>query len=158
MSFLDTFLEMMVILFGIAMGYIANKAHILGGEVDQKLCKLLLNVTMPCLFLGSAASGDSLPTGGAMTDLLWVALTFYAVQLALAVLFARIIGGTPGQMGVWRYGLNFSNTVFIGYPVLMALFGKEILIRAMVFVLPANLITYTLGPLMLTGAKRFRWQ
>ena len=158
MSFFDTFLEMLVILFGIAMGYAANKARILGGEVDQKLSKLLLNVTMPCLFLGSAASGDSLPTGGAMADLLWVALIFYVLQLVLAVLFARIIGGTAGQMGVWRYGLNFSNTVFIGYPVLMALFGKEILIRAMVFVLPANLITYTLGPLMLTGAKRFRWQ
>ena len=97
MSFLDTFLEMLVILFGIAMGYAANKARILGGEVDQKLSKLLLNVTMPCLFLGSAASGDSLPTGGAMADLLWVALIFYVLQLVLAVLFARIIGGTAGH-------------------------------------------------------------
>jgi len=31
-SFLDTFLEMLVILFGIAMGYAANKARILGAK------------------------------------------------------------------------------------------------------------------------------
>lgn len=44
---------------------------------------------------------------------------------------------------------------FIGYPVIAALFGAEALFYAVILVLPFNLMTFTLGPLMLTGAKRF---
>ena len=41
MSFLDTFFEMLVILFGIAAGYLANRLGYLGGETDQKISKII---------------------------------------------------------------------------------------------------------------------
>jgi len=56
---------------------------------------------------------------------------------------------------VWRYTLVFPNVGFIGYPVAVALFGPEALFYAVILVLPFNLLSFTLGPLMLTGAKRF---
>ena len=56
---------------------------------------------------------------------------------------------------MWRYTLAFPNVAFIGYPVVSALFGPEALFYAVILVLPFNLMTFTLGPLMLTGAKRF---
>ena len=49
----------------------------------------------------------------------------------------------------------FPNVGFIGYPVAVALFGPEALFYAVILVLPFNLLSFTLGPLMLTGAKRF---
>jgi len=158
LSFLDTFLEMAVIFFGITMGYVGNKLHILGGDMDQKLSKLLVNLIVPCLLVGSVASAKSFPTGEDLADLLWVTLLFYVMQIVVALVLARVVGGTTEQIGVWRYSMMFSNTIFIGYPVLVALMGKEILLYAGILVMPANVMAYTLGPLLLTGAMRFRWQ
>jgi len=156
MSFLDTFFEMLVILFGIAAGYLAHRLGYLGGEIDQKISKIILNITMPCLILGSVISGSDLPDTAIILSLLWTSAIFYGIQIVVAMAAAPLLGGTPAQRGVWRYGLVFSNSAFIGYPVTVALFGSDALFYAVILVLPANIMSYTLGVLMLKGARRFR--
>ena len=155
MSFFDTFLEMLVILFAIACGCAANRLGILGGETDQKISGVLLKITMPCMILGAVSTGETLPEASTVLGILKVALVFYLLEFAFCAVVPPVVGGTPGQKGVWRYALAFPNVGFIGYPVAVALFGPEALIYAVILVLPFNLMAFTLGPLMLTGAKRF---
>ena len=155
MSFLDTLAEMLVLLFAILCGYAANRLKILGGETDQKISKLLLNFTMPAMILGAVSTGDTLPETAVVLGVLKVSLVFYALEFAFALAVPPLLGGGPGRKGVWRYGLLFPNVGFIGYPVAVALFGPEALFYAVILVLPFNLLSFTLGPLMLTGAKRF---
>jgi hypothetical protein len=158
MSFFDTFCEMLVILFAIALGYLADKLHYLDQAVDQKISKLLLNVIMPALIVSSVITGDNLPDASQVLDILKVAMVFYGTEALFVLIVPRLLGGTPGQQGVWRFGLAFPNMAFIGYPVVVAMFGQEALFYAVILVLPFNLISYTLGPLMLSGAGKFRWQ
>ena len=47
MNFFDVLAEMLVILFAIAAGFAARKLGYLGGETDQKLSHLLLNMPVP---------------------------------------------------------------------------------------------------------------
>jgi len=155
MSFLDTLVEMLVILFAIACGYSANRLGILGGEVDKRISKLLLDVTMPCMIVGAVCTGDALPEAPVVLGVLKVALVFYLLEFVFVLIVPPLLGGTPGQKGVWRFTLMFSNVAFIGYPVAVALFGPESLFYAVILVMPFNLISFTLGPLMLTGEKRF---
>ena len=155
MSFLDTLAEMLVLLFAILCGYAANRLGILGGETDKKISKLLLSVTMPAMILGAVSTGETLPEVSVVLGVLKVAVVFYGLEFALALAVPPLLGGTPGQKGVWRYTLAFPNVGFIGYPVAVALFGPEALFYAVILVLPFNLLSFTLGPLMLTGAKRF---
>ena len=155
MSFLDTLAEMLVLLFAILCGYAANRLKILGGETDQKISKLLLNFTMPAMILGAVSTGDTLPETAVVLGVLKVSLVFYALEFAFALAVPPLLGGGPGRKGVWRYGLLFHNVGFIGYPVAVALFGPEALFYAVILVLPFNLLSFTLGPLMLTGARRF---
>lgn len=158
MSFLDTLAEMLVILFAIAAGYAANRLGILGGETDKKVSKLLLAVTMPAMILGAVCTGDALPEPSVVLGVLRVALVFYLLEFVFAFAVPPLLGGTPGQKGVWRYTLVFPNVGFIGYPVAVALFGPEALFYAVILVLPFNLLSFTLGPLMLTGARRFSFR
>lgn len=158
MSFFDVFQEMLVILFGMAMGYLAHRLGYLGGETDQKICKIILNITMPCLIVASVATGDTLPGAAEILAILKVAAVFYGMELLVAALVPRLLGGTAKQKGVWRYTLVFPNMAFIGYPVSVALFGPEALFYAVILVLPFNLLAYSLGPLMLAGQAKFRWQ
>lgn len=155
MSFLDTLAEMMVILFAIAAGWFANRLGILGGETDKKVSKLLLDIAMPCLILGAVCTGDELPEVSVVLGVLKVSVVFYGLEFLFALVVPRLLGGTPGQQGVWRFTLAFPNVGFIGYPVAVALFGPQALFYAVILVLPFNLLSFTLGPLMLAGAKRF---
>lgn len=158
MSFFDVFQEMLVILFGMATGYLARRLGYLGGEIDQKLSKIILNITMPCLIVASVVTGDELPGAAEILSVLKVAAVFYGMELLLSAVVPRLLGGTDKQKGVWRYTLVFPNMAFIGYPVAVALFGPEALFYAVILVLPFNLLAFSLGPLMLAGRAKFRWQ
>ena len=151
MSFLDN----LSLLFAIAAGFLANRMGILGGGTDKKISRLLLAITLPSMILGSVCTGEALPEAGVVLGTLGVAAVFYLLEFAFVLAAPPLLGGTPGQKGVWRYTLAFPNVDFIGYPVVSALFGPEALFYAVILVLPFNLMTFTLGPLMLTGAKRF---
>ena len=52
MNFMDTFNEMVVILFAVGIGYLAHRLGYLGGEINQKLSKLILNITTPAVAQG----------------------------------------------------------------------------------------------------------
>ena len=155
MSFIDTLAEMLVILFAIACGYAANRLGYMGGETDKNISKVLLNVTVPSMILGTVCTGDTLPEASVVLGVLGVAVVFYLLEFAFALAVPPLLGGTPGQKGVWRYTLAFPNVGFIGYPVAVALFGPGALFYAVILVLPFNLLSFTLGPLMLTWARRF---
>ena len=155
MSFFDTFCEMLVIFFAIAMGYLANRLKIVGGEMDQKVSKLLLYITVPAMALGSVLARETLPPMSEFISMLEIVVIFYGMEALFALVIPRILGGTQGQKGVWRFGMMFPNVGFIGYPVVVALLGQDALFYALILALPFNMLSYSLGPLLLVGAKRF---
>lgn len=158
MSFFDTLQQMIVILFAMVLGYTAQKKGVLTQAANGVLSKLLLNITAPALILGSAMVGEALPEFSELLSILKVAVFFYGMEFLIAFAAAPLIGGGPKQRGVWRFALSCSNMGFIGFPVVMKLFGPEKLIYAAILMLPFNVISYSFGPLMLAGAKSFSWK
>lgn len=158
MNFFDVLAEMLVILFAIAAGYGANRLGYLGGETDQKLSKLLLNITMPAMIVSAVITGEELPEISVILSILEVGVVFYVLEFAFVLTVPKLLPGTAGQKGVYRYTLAFPNVGFIGYPVAVALYGDGALFYAAILALPFNLLSYSLGPLMLAGAGRFRWR
>lgn len=158
MNFMDTFNEMVVILFAVGIGYLAHRLGYLGGEINQKLSKLILNITTPALILSSMANEENLPSVGEVLSILFVAVVFYVMEFAFALIVPKLVGGTPKEIGVWRFLLCFPNVGFIGYPLVEAIFGHTGLFYAVILVMPFNLLNYSLGPLMLSGKIRFHWK
>lgn len=154
MDFIASLAKMSVVLTAIAAGYLANKLGYLGGEVDRKLTKVILNITMPAMTLGAVATSAELPGTRELINLLEGVAAFYGMALLLAMLLPRLIGGTKAQQSVWRFALSFPNVGFIGIPVVTAFFGPEAVIYAVIFMLPFNVLSYALGPVMLSGGFR----
>ena len=154
MSFFSTLCEMLVILFAMAMGFLAHRLGYFNGETDQRLSKVVLNITMPAMIVAAVITGDTLPELAEVLAVLKVAAVFYLLEMVFALAAPRLLGGTPGQKGVWRFGLVFGNIAFIGYPVATALFGPEALFYAVILAMPFNLLSYPLhhrrrsGPLL----------
>ena len=101
MNFWDVFGEMLVILFAIAAGYAANRLGYLGGEADQKVSKLLLNITMPAMIVAAVITGEELPELGTILSILEVGVVFYLLEAVFALVVPRFLPGTQGQKGVW---------------------------------------------------------
>jgi hypothetical protein len=158
MSFLDTLFQMLVILFAIALGYLANHLGYLGGETDKKLSKVVLNIAMPSMIVATVITGDVLPGVSEILSILKVGALFYGLEAVFVLVVPLLLGGTPKQKGVWRFALAFCNMAFIGYPVVSGMFGQDALFYAVILVLPFNLTSFTLGPLMLAGAGKFTWR
>lgn len=158
MNFWDVFGQMLVILTAIAAGFLASHLGFLNAEADQRLSRTVLNITNPCMIVGAVATGSALPETSVILRILLVALVFYVVEFAAVLALPHLVGGTPAQKGVWRFVLAFPNVGFIGYPVAVALFGEEALFYAVVLTIPFNLLSFTLGPLMLGGELRFSWK
>lgn len=151
MDFFASISNMSVVLVGIAAGFLGNKLGILGGETDRKLTSLLLTVTMPAMTIGEVAASEALPDLSRLLGILEAAAAFYGISFLLALFLPRLVGGTPGQRSVWRFALCFPNVGFIGIPVCTAFLGEEAMIYALILTLPFNVISYSLGPTMLTG-------
>ena len=158
MRFFDVLQLMLTIFFAIAAGYYANRKGFMGGQTDEKVSSILMNITVPCMTRGAVLAGDTLPELGEILSVLKVAAVFYGLQAIFALVLPRFLGGSSGEKGVWRYALLFSNAVFIGYPVAVGLFGPEALFFAVILALPSGVMAYTLGPLLLVGVKRFDWK
>lgn len=154
MVFWESLSKMLVILSGIGAGYAANRLHIMGGEVDQKVTKLILTITLPAMTLGAVAASQDLPDTATLLGILKVAAIYYALAFLTAAAAPWLLRGTPGQRGVWRFAVSFANVGFMGIPVCTLFFGDGALIYAVILMLPFNVLSYSFGTLMLTGGLR----
>ena len=158
MSFMATFSKMLMILFAISMGYLANRLKILDDGSNRKLTKLVLNITIPGLILSAVMTGEAQPEVGTVLSVWKMAAVYYAVELLAVLVVPALLGGTERQKGVWRFSLLFTNAIFIGYSVLGALYGERAVFYAVLLTLPVNALSFSVGPLMLGGSRRFSWK
>ena len=158
MSFMATFSKMLMILFAISMGYLANRLQILDDGSNRKLTKLVLNITIPGLILSAVMTGEAQPEVGTVLSVWKMAAVYYAVELLAVLVVPALLGGTDRQKGVWRFSLLFTNAIFIGYSVLGALYGERAVFYAVLLTLPVNALSFSVGPLMLGGSRRFSWK
>ena len=100
---------MLMILFAIAMGYLANRLRIFDAESDRKLTKLVLNITIPCMILASVMTGEALPELGTVLSVWKMMAVFYGVEVVFVLAVHPILGGSAAQKGVWRFSLFFPN-------------------------------------------------
>ena len=158
MSFMATFSKMLMILFAISMGYLANRLKILDDGSNRKLTKLVLNITIPGLILSAVMTGEAQPEVSTVLSVWKMAAVYYAVELLAVLVVPALLGGTDRQKGVWRFSLLFTNAIFIGYSVLGALYGERAVFYAVLLTLPVNALSFSVGPLMLGGSRRFSWK
>lgn len=147
---LSIFKEMVTLFVIIAVGYGAKKARFMIVEFDRMLSRLVINLALPGMILGSVLTADALPPREEILLTLGLSCASYLVLLVVAYGFTLLLRIPDGHRGVYRFMLCFGNVGFIGYPVLSAIFGPEALIYAAVFNLPFNFFVFTIGAWFLT--------
>lgn len=143
-------LQQIIILFFIAaLGFFAFQRGMMTETGNKSVSKIILYITLPAMIIASVADVPTDFTGLDILFLLVVSLLSYAVLGAIAFIVPRIIGGNKADYGVYEFLTMFGNVGFMGFPVLSAVFGSQAVFLAAIFNLPMNLLSFTIGVLML---------
>ena len=125
-----------------------------GKDMGKPLSALELYIFMPCLTMESFVKNctlgvfvDKLPLIGLSTAVLLV----FCVPISRLV--AKHLAKTPEEKMIDQYSLCFANSGYMGYPIIGAVFGEIILMKAMIYCIPFSIATYTYGMYLLVPQK-----
>ncbi len=140
----------MLLLFAVMMvGFIAKKVGYLTDEVIKKLSAIVVNIANPALILTSVSDIDKISTESLITTAIAAVATYvFLVGFSFAVPKLFRVSGTKAE--AYQLMFVFNNIGFMGFPIIQALYGQELLIYSAVFLFLFNVLIYTFGIDILT--------
>lgn len=133
---------MVKLLATLAIGFILNKTGIIDERTNQKLSQLIIQVTNPLLIISSlsSAQGESMDK---ILSLLLIGIVLYMIMPLLGYGTARLFKVSIDQRGVYAGALIFSNSGFMAFPILQALYGNSAIFYTSILHMPFNLLFFT---------------
>lgn len=139
-------LEAMLILLSVmALGYILGRRQIFSSQIITDLSLLVTQLTAPLLILSSINfAGDIASKKESLIFLLLCFLVFTAFAL-LSFPISRWIPFPEKSKSVVQFLMTCQNNGFIGYPIIMSIFGEGGLFYAMLLNIPSAIFLYSFG-------------
>ncbi len=151
--------EQLLLLFAFLLaGYLLCRLGMADQDLPHGLSVLELNVFVPCLqFQTFATNLTRAVLQEKLEILLWGVGTFAIVYL-LSALLARRFAKDPYEDGVYLYNFLVPNFGFLGYALIEALYGSDMLLNMVIFGLPLTVYCYTEGYRRLCCQEKFSWR
>jgi len=156
MEIYPVFHQILLLLIMISAGYIGGKTTILGKGSDDVIARLVFNITLPCLLLTSITGMDMTPEiwRNGVGVILFSAM-IHGIQMLIGFSSSRILKLSERKQVIHIIHTFKGNTIFIGFPLLDALFpGGEGLLYAALYNFASNIIMWTIGVMFLDKTKR----
>ena len=150
MSFVSLAIQMVTVALPILLGWFVAKRGFISEPFERELSALVLNVTLPCGILASV-DGAEIPSLGTMLVIMAASLALYVVALIVAYAVTALMRSPRDAAGSYRFIITFGNASFIGFPVITAILGDTAMLYAVIGLIPANFVIFTLGTMMFTG-------
>ncbi len=161
-SYLSAFSHVAVLFLLIFAGYASRRLGILDSALTRGLSRLIVNLTLPALVIGSLQIGFSRNRAADLLAMVGISAACYGFYFFCAWLLPNLLRAKEKDRGVYRFLAVFSNTGFMGYPMLESFLGPEALFYGVAFNLPYNLLQFTVGVSFLSSPGRtgrgFPWK
>lgn len=145
---------MLVLFTCIIIGYILAKLKLIPEESATVLSKLEYYVFGPALTFNTLCKNCTVESISKEYSLVIYAAVAIVLSVSLAYLISRFLSKDKYQRNIFNYALTLGNFGYMGQPVILALFGDEMLYKYLIFCLPLYVITYTWGVAILIPSKR----
>lgn len=127
-------------------------------QSNKKLSALVVNIANPMQILASALTGEHLLSNGETLRLAGLIVLIYLGLIALSFPAAKVLRVKGSEAGLYRFMFIFSNTGFLGYPIVESLLGYQATFYVTLFVLFFQLFCWSYGASLIRGEARFRFQ
>ena len=145
MTWLIVLEKMIMLVLLMLVGFCCAKAGWVDGDFSQKASRLVMNVFVVGLIISSVVNTDSAMSHSELAVAIGSAFLVFFIGGAIGWLAARLFRFQGRDRNVAWLSVFFMNNVFIGFPVVEALFGGEAIFCASLTNLPFNLLLYTVG-------------
>ncbi|HCX64090.1 MAG TPA: transporter [Eubacteriaceae bacterium] len=154
MNFYDIFTSIFT-LFALGItGYVIRKMDLLKKTTTENIPLLITHVTLPALVIAAMQIPFSWDRVGDIFDVLFVAGAGYVVQLGIAFVIPYLLGvRNQWDKGVYQFMVVFSNAAFMGFPVLMSIYGSDAVFYGAIFNMPFNALVFTIGVFFMEKGK-----
>lgn len=129
----------------IALGYFLTKKKIMPEAFPKVLVDFIVKVIIPLFAIVALQvefSKEMLVNGG----LVFVTtLIVFSIGGIVGFLTSKLFKIQKLRKGMWIYTSMMSNSIFMGFPVLQAVFGNDVLFYLTILNLACNIVQFTLG-------------
>lgn len=143
-----------VLLLFCAIGYILAKKKVLDSGKGDLLSGMLVYMFMPATVFSSCASNCTVDYITRKYPLILVSAGLLLLLIVAARVIARFMGPACYLRDMYEYSIIIPNTAYIGYPLMLSLYGSEGLLDMLIFGLPLILYCYTIGYNILTDRRK----
>jgi predicted permease len=144
-NFLQIFLEILVLVIYIGVGYFAKKKQFITEAGSRDMSKIVVNIAMPLLVISSMNISYDARYLNNMLIIAVLSLAYFIVSSIATKKLSAFYADGHGNHRELRYCMLFGNAVFLGYPLSLALFGNEGVLYASVYVAIQNIFQWTVG-------------
>jgi predicted permease len=148
---LDIILNQILILSILALvGIIGSKAKVISPESKDMLAKIIFNITLPLALLTNFSRIDVTPKL-LSNSLLVIGLSIIVLSFLLLAgwLTTRLFKMKTSDSVIFKSHSLFGNIIFLGFPLISALYGEEGLLYAGMFQVVSNMFMWTIGVVIL---------
>ncbi len=136
------------------LGFLGAKTGYLDIKIKDSISKLIVNLILPCLIISSISSKELKPELlGDLGVVLLMSFFCIAALFLIGVVTAKVLKIPDGTSAVHKLLFTCGNVIFIGYPIITAMYGETGFFYAIIYWLINDLFLWTVGVIMLTKNK-----
>lgn len=151
--------QIFILAIVVLIGAIAGKFRVLTHDSKDMLSKVIFNISLPLMLFTNFLKLNASPRLLANSFIVLAVSGIVILFMFLAGwLITRIFKIKGREAAVFKAHSMFGNTIFLGFPLITALFGVEGLLYASMFHLVSNIIMWTIGVIVLTHGDGTSWK
>ena len=149
MDIMVVFQTMLKLFLLLVLGFVLFKCHIFDEYTNKKISALIVNVASPMLIISSIAGVEG-NNKSIVFLMIGAVILSYIGFIILGKIINRIFPFPKKDWPVYECMVVFANTGFMGYPVLLDVFGQEAVFYASLIHMAFNFFVYTYAIMCLT--------
>ena len=149
MDIMVVFQTMLKLFLLLVLGFVLFKCHIFDEYTNKKISALIVNVASPMLIISSIAGVEG-NDKSIVFLMIGAGILMYIGFIILGKIINRIFPFPKKDWPVYECMVVFANTGFMGYPVLLDVFGQEAVFYASLIHMAFNFFVYTYAIMCIT--------
>ena len=137
--------KMVMLVLLMVVGFAAAKAKWVDGAFSQRASHLVANVFIVATILSSVVGAEPQMAGSELAMVVVSVFILFGIGGLIGWLAAKALPLSKQDRTVAWLSVFFMNNVFIGFPVVEALFGQSAVFCASLSNLPFNLLLFSIG-------------
>lgn len=145
MVLLNAVQGVLTIVIMISIGYVLTEKKWFNEEISRVFAKLVTNVALPALMISDLMGSFTRDKLESLSKGLMAPFLSIAVCYVISVLVSKILKVQKSREGTFQSMFFNSNTIFIGLPVNLALFGNKSMPYVLLYYIANTTFFWTLG-------------